>query len=77
MSTITFRTDPESDRALEELTADGRNRSEVIKAALIAAAREHLRERLRAEAAALAADPDDLAEIRAVRADLDAIRAWD
>jgi hypothetical protein len=76
MTTITFRTDEETDRALAELTADGLNKTEVIKAALIELARIRLRERLRTEAAALAANPEDLAEIRAVREDLDAIRVW-
>lgn len=76
MTTITFRTDEETDQALAELTADGRNKTEVIKAALIEFARIRIRERLRTEAAALAASPEDLAEIRAVREDLDALRAW-
>ena len=74
--TITFRTDAESEDALAELTADGRNKTDVIKAALILAAQAQRRERLRAEAAALAADTEDLAEIRAVREDMDDLRAW-
>jgi hypothetical protein len=74
--TITFRTDQESEDALAELTASGQNKTDVIKAALILAAQVQRRERLRAEAAALAADPEDLAEIRAVREEMDDLRAW-
>jgi hypothetical protein len=74
--TITFRTDQESEDALAELTANGQNKTDAIKAALILAAQAQRRERLRAEAAALAADPEDLAEIRAVREEMDDLRAW-
>jgi hypothetical protein len=74
--TITFRTDSESEHALAELTASGQNKTAAIKAALILAAQVHRRERLRNEAAALVQDADDLAEIRAVREELDAVRAW-
>jgi len=76
MSTITFRTDPETEEALAELTQDGQNKTAVIKAALLLAAQTRRRERVRAEAAALAVDPEDLGEIRAVREDMDALRAW-
>jgi Spy/CpxP family protein refolding chaperone len=72
---VTFRADPEIEAALAELTAGGRSRTEVIKAAVIEAARAQRREELRAEAAALAADPEDVAEIRAVREEMDALRA--
>lgn len=73
---ISFRVDPRVERALEELLRDGITRTEAIKTAILLAADLHRRDRLRAEAAQLAADPDDLAEIRAVREDLDAARAW-
>lgn len=76
VSTITFRTDPETERALADLTADGRSQSAAIRDALLAEHRRRTGERLRAETAALAADPDDLAEVRAVQADLAALRAW-
>lgn len=75
MPTISFRADPESEAALAELTAHGQNRTAAIKAALMLAARIQRAERLRAEATALAADPEDLAEIRAVRQDMDVLRA--
>jgi hypothetical protein len=47
----------------------------VIKAALMSAVRVQRRERLRAEAAVLAKDPVDVAEIRAVQDDVDRLRA--
>jgi hypothetical protein len=76
MSSITFRPDPDSERALEELTADGTSTSAAIRAALISAARAKTAQRLRDEATALAADPDDVAEAQRVLADLEPLRAW-
>ncbi|HEY0639534.1 MAG TPA: hypothetical protein VGD67_17945 [Pseudonocardiaceae bacterium] len=76
MGSITFRSDPDSERALEELTADGTSTSAAIRNALISAARAHQAERLRAEATVLAADPDDVAEARRVLAELEPLRAW-
>ncbi|GLZ34930.1 hypothetical protein Lesp02_71170 [Lentzea sp. NBRC 105346] len=73
---ITFRPDSETEQALAELTADGRSVSAAIREAVLAAARAKAEERLRAEALALAADPDDVAEARAVLADLEPLRAW-
>jgi hypothetical protein len=76
MGTITFRSDESSDAALTELTADGVDRSEAIRRALIEAAARRRAERLRAQAEALANDPEDLAEMRRVQADMAALRAW-
>lgn len=76
MSSITFRPDPESERALRELTADGTSASAAIREALISAARARAQQRLRTEALALAADPDDVAEMRRVLADVEPLRAW-
>lgn len=76
MSTITFRADDDVDRALAELTAGNRDRSQVIREAILAAWRARREEHLRAEAAAVAADPDDVAEARAVLADMESLRAW-
>jgi hypothetical protein len=75
MSTISFRPDDRTERALAELTADGRSVSAAIRDAVLAAAWAKRRERLRAEALALAADSEDLAEARAVQADLGQLRA--
>ena len=77
MATITFRTDDAVDSALEELGKGGeRERSQIIREAILAAARQRRRERMRAEALAVANDPDDLAEIRRVQQEMDEIRAW-
>lgn len=77
MSAITFRASPEVEQALAELAADtGQDRSTAIRQAILEAWAAHRAARLRAEAEALAADPDDLAEMRAVREEMDGLRAW-
>ncbi len=76
MGTVTFRSDPEVDQALVELTADGTSQSAAIRAAVLAEHRRRLAERLRAETAALAADPQDRAEVRAIQSELESLRAW-
>lgn len=76
MSTITFRADDEVDRALADLTSGDRDRSQVIREAILAAWRARRDERVRAEAEAVAADPDDRAEARAVLAEMESLRAW-
>lgn len=73
---MTIRTDEEIERALAALTRGGRSRSDAVRAAIMRAYREERAAQLRAEAEAAADDPDDLAEIRAIRSDLDAISAW-
>jgi len=76
MTTITVRADSEVERALAELTSDGRSQSAVIREAILAAWIARRSARLRAEAEDLAADPEDRAEMRAVQADLESLRAW-
>jgi Arc/MetJ-type ribon-helix-helix transcriptional regulator len=78
MTTITFRTDPQTDAALDELTpSDGNvDRSTVIREAILLAARESRRQRLREEALRIAADPADIAEVAAIQKEMDAVRAW-
>jgi hypothetical protein len=76
MTTITFRTDADVDRALEALTAGGRDRSQAVREAILIAWRLEESERLEAEARELADDADDRAEARAVRADMESMRAW-
>lgn len=76
MSTITIRADEQTERALEELTEDGVDRSTAIREAIQEAARRHRADKLRAEAEALAADPDDRAEVEAVLKDMESLRAW-
>lgn len=77
MATITFRTTPELDQALNELAAQtGHDRSAAIRSAILQSWRAQRADRLKAEAAALAEDPEDRAELRAVREDMDELRAW-
>lgn len=76
MSTVTIRTDPETDSALAELTRDGRSKSDVIREAVLLAYRQRESTRLRAEAEAAAADPADVAEVRAIREEMDSDGAW-
>jgi predicted transcriptional regulator len=78
MATITFRTDPETDAALAELSPDvsGADRSAVIREAIKVAASVRRREALRREAQALAADPVDRAEVAAIQRDMEGLRAW-
>jgi predicted transcriptional regulator len=76
MSTITFRADDEVDQALADLTSGERDRSQVIRDAILAAWRLRRDDLLRAEATSLAADPEDQAEARAVLTDMESLRAW-
>jgi len=76
VKTITVRTDEQVEEALRELTSDGFTRSEAVRRAILLAGQERRRKQLVAEARALAEDPDDLAEMRAIQADLEPLRAW-
>lgn len=76
MGTLTFRTDPEVERALVALTRDGTSRSEAARAAILEAERNRRRARLRAEADELRNDPADVAASRELAAEMDALRAW-
>jgi len=76
MANISFRSDRETDRALSELTSEGSDKSEAIRQALINEARRHRRQRMRSQSEALADDPVDMAEIRKIKAEMDAVRAW-
>jgi hypothetical protein len=76
MSVITIRADERTERELAELTEDGMDRSSAIRAAIHQAFLARRAEKLRAEALAIANDPDDRAEIAAVHADMEALRAW-
>ncbi len=75
MSTITFRTDSQVEAALAELLQDGKDRSTVIREALLAAQRARRRERIRAQALVVAADPADRAESQAILREMEALRA--
>ena len=73
---LSLRLDEAAERALAELTEHGVTAAVVVRQALLDAARRRRRELARAQAQQVAADPDDRAEMAAVRADLDDIRAW-
>lgn len=75
-ATITFRPDEDARLALDELTSDGTPVSQAVRDALVEAAARHARSRLRAEAEALAADPEDRAEAARVLRDMEQLRAW-
>ncbi|HYA45366.1 MAG TPA: hypothetical protein VED59_07150 [Acidimicrobiales bacterium] len=76
MTTLTIRTDPETERALTSLTLGGRSRSEVAREAILQAGRAQRRAHLRAEAEGLRNDPEDVAASRELAAEMDALRAW-
>lgn len=76
MSTITVRIDGEVEAALAALTSGGSSRSDVVRAAVLEAARALIRAEIEAEARDLAADPEDLAEVRAVQEAMEPLRAW-
>ncbi|GGK73441.1 hypothetical protein Sme01_06880 [Sphaerisporangium melleum] len=70
MAVLTVQIDAKTEKALAELTADGRSATDVVREALLIANRLRRMEVARIEAQELANDPDDLAEIRAIRRDL-------
>lgn len=75
---VRARLDRASERALELLLRGGKTESEIVRAALVDAGRRRTRRSaLMSEAATVAADPADRAEIRRVREDMDSIgRPW-
>lgn len=77
MSVMTFRTDATVDHAISYLqTHTGRSKSDVIRDALLNAEHEARRAAMRSESLALRDDPQDLAEARAVLADMGGTDAW-
>jgi hypothetical protein len=74
--TVQARLDERSEQDLAVLRNEGHSDSAAIRLALHEAAdRRRRRSALQLEAEAAAADPDDVAEARRVRAELDAIAA--
>lgn len=74
--TITFRPDEDALRALSVLTRDGTSVPTAVREALTEAAGARAQRLLRAEAAALAADPADRAELAQVLKDMETLHAW-
>jgi hypothetical protein len=77
--TVQARLDERSERDLAVLRNEGFSDSEAVRLALHEAAEQRRRRSsLRLEAEATAADPQDVAEARRVRVDMDLIAsAWD
>ncbi len=73
---ITFRPTGEDAANLALLTADGSSTTHAIRHALELAAREKRQTDLRADAARLMSNPEYLAEVETVRAELDELSAW-
>jgi Arc/MetJ-type ribon-helix-helix transcriptional regulator len=74
--TVQARLDAHAEADLALLRNEGRNDSDAIRLALREAAdRRRRRGALRLEAEQAASDPDDLAEARRVRAEMDALAA--
>jgi hypothetical protein len=76
MTVLTIEIDPQMEAALADLTVDGDSPEAAIRLAVLSAWRARRDERVRAQAEAIAADPDDQAEIRAIHSELDDLRAW-
>ena len=73
---ITFRPTSEDTENLAILTADGTSPTRAIRSALALAAHQKHQADLRADASRLVANSEYQAEIRAVRDELDELRAW-
>lgn len=74
--TVQARLDAHAEEDLSVLRNEGHNDSDAIRIALHEAAeRRRRRSALRLEAAQAASDPEDLAEARRVRAEMDAVAA--
>jgi hypothetical protein len=73
---ISVRLDAEAERALRLLEASGMSQSEAIRSSLLlSAGRVRRREEVRREAAALEVDQEDRAEMLAVAALMESLRA--
>jgi hypothetical protein len=73
---LSLRSDPEVESALELLGDDYGNRTDTLKAGILALAAKKRSEQLRTESAAVMSDPEDLAESRKVMEIMDNLRAW-
>jgi ATPase subunit of ABC transporter with duplicated ATPase domains len=77
MSSLTIRTDPESEAALAYIQQEtGADKSRATREALLAQARRLAAKRLREESSALRDDPADRAEMASVAAEMSALNAW-
>lgn len=75
MTVVNFRTDAESQAALDRLTADGVSVSAAIRQALLDSVRMRKRDQMRRESSELVDDADDVAASRDILAHMDELRA--
>lgn len=75
-STMSVRIDGDTERELRALAEHAGSRNAAVVAAIHAAYRDHLLERLRVESAALRDDSEYQAAVRAAREDMGADAAW-
>ncbi|MFF5247762.1 hypothetical protein ACFY3V_26045 [Streptosporangium sp. NPDC000095] len=76
MAMLSVDLDARAEKALSELTADGRSVTEAVREALVVAQRLHRMEEARIAAERLAKDPADRAEAEAIMRDTEHLRAW-
>ena len=78
MAVKTFRTDPATEDALQFLSSELGEDSftSIVRYSLLETARNMRNAVIRAEAEACRNDPDDVAEMRAIMEDMEALRAW-
>lgn len=75
-STVSIRVDDETTKKLLALTQRAGSRNAAVVAAIDAAYRQLILDRLRAESRALADDPEYQADVRSAREDMGAGDAW-
>lgn len=73
MGMVSFRTDAGTEEALDYLAERGLSRTDAIRRGLVELAERERRRALRAEVAALAADPEERAESLRIIEEMDAI----
>lgn len=73
---MSIRVDGDTERELAALAEQAGSRNAAVVTAIHAAYRQHLRDQLRAESAALRDDPEYQAAVRAAREDMGADEAW-
>lgn len=76
MSVLTVEIDPKTERILTRLTSGGRSTADVVREAIRLAGHLQWLEQARADAERLADDPEDLAEIEAIRREFGDAHAW-
>ena len=74
MTVVNFRTDAQAQRALDELTSDGTTVSAAIRQALLDSVVMRKRARMRQESMEIVDDAADLAESRAILAQMEQLR---